>query len=569
MPTGAIQMRISIELSEEHKLKVYDDLSHGSNPKVSFFFLVAVSTMIAAFGLVMNSTAVVIGAMLVAPLMTPILGLALALIRGDAHLLGLGARSEALGVIVSLSAGALLGLALPSHFQPTPEMLARVSPNLLDLLVAVFAGLAGAYALVDKRLSPVLPGVAISTAIVPPLANSGMCLALGAYQGALGSFLLFFTNFLSILLVSGLVFFIAGMGEELRLRTGLTIARRFSLVGVGLAVVAVLLASELIKMFEDRRLRIEVTQALETEFGALSISDLNSLQFQIKDGTLMVLVDIDAGSVIEPREVQVVQNRLADDVGKPIELFVRTTMTHDVSASGSTHQAVAQTLDGFRLSGQQDQRISAAQTAEQVIREYLDEQLDVHLESLQVYPEGTGIIVVAEIAGSTRLRSDKVSELEALINDRMPPLPIRVITRQEVAELQDSESAMRLEVALPRLPTSKERDDLHSIFDFIRSWLDKQGFWLRQREYTILEGQYHILLEVTGPMLFTSDNLASLKGDLLDALDLPLELYVRSVPEAVVGPQGYTSMEELLSGLERRNRTAYPKEYEKLIRESF
>ena len=79
-------MKIEISLSEERRLKVYDDLSHGSHPRGSFFFLVAVSTLIAGFGLIMSSTAVVIGAMLVAPLMTPILGLALALIRGDALL---------------------------------------------------------------------------------------------------------------------------------------------------------------------------------------------------------------------------------------------------------------------------------------------------------------------------------------------------------------------------------------------------------------------------------------------------------------------------------------------------
>ena len=71
-------------------------------------------------------------------------------------------------------AGLLIGLMLPDHFEPSAEMVARTRPNLFDLLVAVLAGLAGAYALVKERLSPVLPGVAISTAIVPPLANAGL-----------------------------------------------------------------------------------------------------------------------------------------------------------------------------------------------------------------------------------------------------------------------------------------------------------------------------------------------------------------------------------------------------------
>ena len=88
-------MKFSISLTDQRKLKVYNELRQGSDPRKAFFLLVAVSTLIAAFGLAMNNTAVVIGAMLVAPLMTPILGLALGLLRGNPHLIGLAARSGA------------------------------------------------------------------------------------------------------------------------------------------------------------------------------------------------------------------------------------------------------------------------------------------------------------------------------------------------------------------------------------------------------------------------------------------------------------------------------------------
>jgi uncharacterized hydrophobic protein (TIGR00271 family) len=226
-------MPIQLHLSEENKLKVLQALREGSDPRRAFFMMVALSTMIAAFGLVMNSVAVVIGAMLVAPLMTPILGLGLGLVRRDASLIGIALRSEFAGIVLAVSAAAVFGLILP-YFEATPEMLARTRPTLLDLLVAVFAGLAGAYALVDARVSPALPGVAISTAIVPPLANTGLSIALGAYQGAWGSFLLFFTNFLSILLVSALVFSLTGLGERVEVRAGLTIARSSALRSQGL-----------------------------------------------------------------------------------------------------------------------------------------------------------------------------------------------------------------------------------------------------------------------------------------------------------------------------------------------
>ena len=178
--------RDGLSVTAERARIVQQDIAEGSEPGMRFYILVVVSTMIAGFGLVMNSTAVVIGAMLVAPLMTPIFGMALALVRSDAHLLGRAGRAEIAGVVAAILMGFLLGKIYPG-LEPTPEMLARTQPQLFDLLVAIFSGFAGAYALVDEKISPALPGVAIATAIVPPLANTGLCFAVGAYAGGVGS----------------------------------------------------------------------------------------------------------------------------------------------------------------------------------------------------------------------------------------------------------------------------------------------------------------------------------------------------------------------------------------------
>jgi uncharacterized hydrophobic protein (TIGR00271 family) len=150
------RMRKTIEISREQRVQVTELVTRGSNPRPTFFFFVAVSTFIAAFGLLMDSTAVVIGAMLVAPLMTPILGLGLALVQGNSALLGHALRAEVIGVLVAIAASLLVGLSIP-YFEATPEMWSRTQPNLLDLLVALFAGIAGAYALVDEKLSPAVP----------------------------------------------------------------------------------------------------------------------------------------------------------------------------------------------------------------------------------------------------------------------------------------------------------------------------------------------------------------------------------------------------------------------------
>ena len=178
-------------ISEERQQIVVKEISEGSEPEMRFYIMVAVSTMIASFGLITNSTAVIIGAMLVAPLMTPIFGIALALIRSDTVLFGRALKAEIAGVAAAIAMGLILGLLYPA-LEPTPEMIARTEPQLFDLLVAVFSGFAGAYALMDEKISPALPGVAIATAIVPPLAHTALCFSVGQYIAGIGSFLLFF-----------------------------------------------------------------------------------------------------------------------------------------------------------------------------------------------------------------------------------------------------------------------------------------------------------------------------------------------------------------------------------------
>ena len=257
-----------LRVSPERQEVVIREIDYGCQPGGRFYALVATSTLIACLGLIGNSTAVVIGAMLVAPLMTPIFGISLSLVRGEALMLGRAIRAEIMGVVLAVGIAALFG-SLPMALEVTPEMLARTRPNLLDLLVAVLAGFAGAYAMTNERLSPALPGVAIATAIVPPLANVGLCLAVGAYQGAYGSFLLFLANFLSILVVSSLVFIAAGLVRAVPIeRWGFV--RRFGVPGLGFLVVAVLLTQPLVHIVKDRYLTSAIKKVISATISPIA-----------------------------------------------------------------------------------------------------------------------------------------------------------------------------------------------------------------------------------------------------------------------------------------------------------
>ena len=178
---------------------------------VRFFLMLTLSVTIAVMGLAANSVAVVIGAMLIAPLMTPIMSFSAAV--G----LGLGRRAIQAAVVVgigslwSLVYSIVLSRLLPS-LELGSEILGRTSPDIRDLVVAIAAGAAGAYAVAHEDVSATLPGVAVAVALVPPLAATGILI--GAREGVLaeGSALLYATNLFAIafsalatLLITGVI----------------------------------------------------------------------------------------------------------------------------------------------------------------------------------------------------------------------------------------------------------------------------------------------------------------------------------------------------------------------------
>jgi uncharacterized hydrophobic protein (TIGR00271 family) len=191
------------------------DLTHKLT---SYSVMLLLSVAIATLAILQDSTAVVIGAMLIAPLMTPIMGTAAAIVNGWR-----GRMTSSL-TLVAVSVAAAIAVAWTiATWAPTlvpiaanGQIASRVSPTLLDMGIALAAGAAGAYATVDDRVSASLPGVAIAVALVPPLGVVGVTLRAGLLDDAFGAFLLFTTNFLSIILASVVVFFLTGFSPVRR-----------------------------------------------------------------------------------------------------------------------------------------------------------------------------------------------------------------------------------------------------------------------------------------------------------------------------------------------------------------
>jgi uncharacterized hydrophobic protein (TIGR00271 family) len=198
------------QIERDDRIALVDRLQSSAAWNFDFLTLMVLSTTMAAIGLIQNSAAVVIGAMLVAPLMTPLLGLGLALVQGNPVLARLSFRSVVFGLCVSLLGGFLVGFSTVGFEEPTREMLGRGGPGLLDLFVAFAAGLAAAYASSRPSLIAALPGVAIAAALVPPIATSGLALSLGDFPLAMGALLLFCINMVTIVLASMVSLWLVG-----------------------------------------------------------------------------------------------------------------------------------------------------------------------------------------------------------------------------------------------------------------------------------------------------------------------------------------------------------------------
>ena len=196
-------------VTPEERIDIYREIRKAAAPRIDFFVMIGLSAAIASLGMLLNSPAVIIGAMLIAPLMSAIIGVGLAMVQGNTRFLLSSVRATFKGALVAIIIGIIVGLTNISG-QATSEMLARAGPNFLDLAVAALSGAAAAYALCRKNVSAALPGVAIAVALVPPLAATGLFLSIAQWQNGYAAFLLFLTNLATIALTSGIVFTMVG-----------------------------------------------------------------------------------------------------------------------------------------------------------------------------------------------------------------------------------------------------------------------------------------------------------------------------------------------------------------------
>ncbi len=312
-------------------------MGQASIPSYGFFYMLALAAAIATFGLIANSAPAIIGAMIIAPLMSPIMSLSYGLVVFETVLIMRSILTVIAGVILVVALAYIITLLFGLRITGS-EILNRTSPTLIDLGVAMAAGGAAAFAHTRRSILSSIAGVAIAVALVPPLAVSGIGLALGRkataeaglslsefglYSGgtdiALGAFLLFLTNFAGIVAVAILIFVFQRYGEWKKALLAL-----FLIVGVSVFLVDPL---------EEALHRLYVKHRVVRLFAKLSAvrtdvvtsrSKINSINVTYRDSLLHVNIDgfmpkdqfVDKS--VEQERLDLFREYLSEDISEPV-----------------------------------------------------------------------------------------------------------------------------------------------------------------------------------------------------------------------------------------------------------
>ncbi|GMU55678.1 MAG: hypothetical protein AMXMBFR33_48240 [Candidatus Xenobia bacterium] len=330
-----------LRLTTDEQAEVERCIDEAAGPTRPFLILMVLSTLIASYGLLSNSTATVIGAMIVAPLMGPILGLALSLVLGRMDRFGRALQAEVLGVLLCLLTAAVVALlAGPENIDYSQsEIAGRTRPTLYDMMVGLAAGLAGGYASVNRRVSNSIAGVAIAVALVPPLSVTGLGLA-GVWQGnaswsvPVGSFVLFLANFLTIELASATVFALAGLGSLRHVHRSRGLLGGIWVQLLLLAATLYFLWGQLDSVMQHRRLERQTRNLLQAELARVPGVGLESLEVVRRGPRTVVKLVVRSPQEIPSGQVARLRELLDSELAGEVELVLGTILSTYYSSKG-------------------------------------------------------------------------------------------------------------------------------------------------------------------------------------------------------------------------------------------
>lgn len=300
--------------------EVISDLAVRTDLTASYLSSIILANLIALLGLLTDSVAVVIGAMLISPLMGPIFTLGLAFAIGDLHLTRRAVRNIVFSVVITVVIAALFTMLSPLK-ETTHEILARTRPNVYDLLIAVFAGTAGALALCTrKNYLFTTTGVAVATAVIPPLSVVGYGVGTWHPGMAAGGFLLFFTNLVAIVISSNIVFYVLKFRGSMAVEPQYSARRRFQILGVVLAIISIPLVVTLVTDLRIVALTKRVESVLKAHLNRQQQSRITRVSIGKDNGHYVVTASVNTVKYVDSAIHDTIEQELTHQTGKPSRL---------------------------------------------------------------------------------------------------------------------------------------------------------------------------------------------------------------------------------------------------------
>lgn len=290
-----------------------------------YLVLVLGSCIIATLGLLSNSAAVIIGAMLIAPLMLPIRGIAFGILEADRELIRASTVAILMGTAVAIAISAILG-ATTGIAQYGSEVYGRSQPTLLDLGIAVTAGALAGFAKVEPKLSSTIAGTAIAVALMPPVCVVGLWLAKLDFTHSLGAILLYTTNLFGITLACMVAFMLAGYSPFNRAKRPIGITMAFT----GLLVFP--LGFSTLQLLQQNQLESSVRTALldrTLTFQRLTLINLSTNWVANPPEVSMVVYALEP---VTPKQVQLLENFLENEMGRPFTLLFEVSQVELVTS---------------------------------------------------------------------------------------------------------------------------------------------------------------------------------------------------------------------------------------------
>lgn len=318
----------SSDIGDARRTSLGDSLYFEDPDRLSklaaWWTMLMLSVAIATFAILQDSTAVVIGAMLIAPLMTPILGLSGAIVSGWRRRAWASTRLVAMGVAASVALAYVIAAWVPKlvSFDANSQIIGRVDPTFVDMLIALAAGAAGAFATVNIRVASSIAGVAIAVALVPPLGVVGVSLEAGRFDDAFGALLLFMTNFVSIVLAAAAMFVISGFANPWLLRQQRRqVASTLAPFGALALVILVPLVFTAEGILADATQQKRAQSVVDDWLGDDTALQVDAVSVEAQ-GPLTVSVDVAISGAARPPSALDLQEALVESLARSVDLSV-------------------------------------------------------------------------------------------------------------------------------------------------------------------------------------------------------------------------------------------------------